>query len=222
MKLSNAFGLCTSTVDEDFDRLENKFHYYEKLIKSFNKDSIQHLTNLKEFFKIQTVTSESIQEFYGELESKEILQYVRINATVLNEIYTKNLNFVHEKVLQPLNTLLKMLEIPNKLITKRHDKLLDYECARANYEKNKEKNLIKAVQENLYECQKNYEALNNQLLEELPKLIEKCSFIFDKCFKLYLTALKNIHEKVRSQLTNLINPVMVYFNLRNYIWDIHI
>lgn len=132
---------------------------------------------------------------------------MRINATVLNEIYTKNLNFTHEKVLQPLNNLLKLLEVPNKLILKRHDKLLDYECARTNFEKNKEKHLAKAVQENLYESQKNYEALNNQLLEDLPSLIEKCSYIFDKCFKLYLIALKNIHEKVGSQLKNLINPV---------------
>lgn len=208
MKLSNVFGLGITTVDEEFDKLETRFHYYEKLIKSFNKDSLQHLSNLKEFFKIQTVTSESIQEYYGEYESDEIQQYVRINATVLNEIYNKNLNFVHEKVLQPLNSLLKLLEVPNKLITKRHDKLLDFECARANYEKNKEKNnLIKAVQENLYECQKNYEALNNQLIEDLPNLIEKCSYIFAKCFKLYMSALKNIHEKVQYQLRNLINPV---------------
>jgi len=204
MKLSNAFGLATSTVDEEFDKLEAKFHYYEKLIKSFNKDSLQHLANLKEFFKIQTVTSESIQEYYGDYESSEILQYVRINATVLNEIYTKNLNFTHEKVLQPLNNLLKLLEIPNKLILKRHDKLLDFECARINHEKTKEKHLVKAVQENLYEAQKNYEALNNQLLEELPNLIEKCAYIFNKCFKLYLIALKSIHEKVGSQLKNLI------------------
>ena len=94
---------------------------------------------------MQTVTSESIQEYYGEYESDEILQYVRINATVLNEIYTKNLNFVHEKVLQPLNCLLKLLEIPNKLILKRRDKLLDYECARSNFVKLKDKQLVKQV-----------------------------------------------------------------------------
>ena len=55
-------------------------------------------------------------------------------------------NFVHEKVLQPLNDLLKLLEVPNKLIQKRKDKLLDYECARSNYDKLKDKNLIKAVE----------------------------------------------------------------------------
>ena len=106
-----------------------------------------------------------------------------------------------------MNNLLKLLDIPNKLITKRNDKLLDYEFARSNFEKLKDKTLIKTVQENLYEAKKNYEALNNQLLEELPSLIEKCSFIFGKCLTLYLTALKNIHEKIRVQLSSLLKQV---------------
>jgi hypothetical protein len=59
---------------------------------------------------------------------------------------------VHEKVLQPLNNLLKLLEVPNKLIQKRRDKLLDYEFARSNYEKLKDKHLIKAVRSSFFFC----------------------------------------------------------------------
>ena len=118
---------------------------------------------------------------------------------------------MHEKVLKPLNDLLKLLEIPNKLITKRRDKLLDFECARSNSEKPREKNSLKQVQDNLYEAQKNYEALNNQLLEELPILIDKSSMIFERCFILYLIALKNIHESIRQQLSNLMNIVSFIF-----------
>ena len=54
-------------------------------------------------------------------------------------------NFIHEKVIEPLNSILKLYEIPNKLIAKRHDKLLDYECARSNYEKVKDKSAYKTV-----------------------------------------------------------------------------
>ncbi len=77
-------------MDEEFNRLEAKFHYYEKLIKSFSKDSIQHLANLKDFFKMQSITAESVQEYYGDYKSDQVLQYVKINAEMLNEIYTKN------------------------------------------------------------------------------------------------------------------------------------
>ena len=48
-------------------------------------------------------------------------------------------------MIEPLNTILKLYEVPNKLIDKRHDKLLDYECARSNYEKIKDKNLYKTA-----------------------------------------------------------------------------
>ena len=33
--------------DEQFDKLESRFRYFEKLIKCFTKDSMQHLSNLK-------------------------------------------------------------------------------------------------------------------------------------------------------------------------------
>ena len=65
------------------------------------------------------------------------------------------------------------------------------------------------MQDNLYEAEKNFEALNNQLLEELPKLIEKCSSIFKKCFFLYLNVLKNIHENIRIQLFGLKKQVKI-------------
>jgi hypothetical protein len=52
------------------------------------------------------------------------------------------------------------------------------------------------VEDNLYETQKNYEALNNQLLEELPILIEKSFIIVDKCVTLYLIAVKNMNESI--------------------------
>ncbi len=47
MKLSNVLGVSVGIVDEEFDKLENKFIFYEKLIKSFGKDSLHHLTSLK-------------------------------------------------------------------------------------------------------------------------------------------------------------------------------
>jgi len=47
MKISNVLGVGVGIIDEEFDRLENKFSFYEKLIKSFSKDSLLHLTELK-------------------------------------------------------------------------------------------------------------------------------------------------------------------------------
>jgi hypothetical protein len=55
------------------------------------------------------------------------------------------MKLIQEKVIQPLNSLNSLLEIPNKLINKRNDKLLDYECARLNADKTRDKLLYKTV-----------------------------------------------------------------------------
>ncbi len=148
--------------------------------------------NQQELVKIQTLTSASVQEYC-----------VNIQAKGADEIYQEIFRSTHDKVLKPLNSLLDLLEVPNKLIVKRHDKLLDYECARLNYAKTREKTLLKAVQENVYDAQKNYEALNNQLLEELPNLIVISSSMLEKCFRLYLAMVKDFHEKMGWNLKHL-------------------
>lgn len=58
------------------------------------------------------------------------------------------MKLIQEKVIKPLNVLNDLLEIPNKLINKRNDKLLDYECARLNADKAKDKVLYKTVRIN--------------------------------------------------------------------------
>ena len=165
-------------MDSTFDKLEANFRTYEKAIKLFGKDTSAYLFQLKEFFKAQTIIAESAEEYYADAHSPSLKHYVYINASVLNQIYNINvqlclsnsnisfrpvlyltvvvvviyraqINFFHTSVLQPLNELLKYLDIPNKLITKRHDKLLDYECARANIHKLKDKNLVDAVYNHL-------------------------------------------------------------------------
>lgn len=79
-------------VDQQFDKLEAKFRYYEKLVKHFTKDSVQYLSSLKEFLKVQTIVSESIQEYYAENQTDIILKYVFMNSTVLNDIYANNVH----------------------------------------------------------------------------------------------------------------------------------
>jgi hypothetical protein len=44
-------------------------------------------------------------------------------------------------VANPINTLIKLFVLPSNLISKRHDKLLDYDSAQSAYEKSKEPQL---------------------------------------------------------------------------------
>ncbi len=67
MKLSNAFGLATSTVDEEFDKLEAKFHYYEKLIKNrlvYYLESNNLITTFQSGFRANKCTIDNIFDRY--------------------------------------------------------------------------------------------------------------------------------------------------------------
>ena len=44
-------------------------------------------------------------------------------------------------VINPLNILMKYYIVPSNLITKRHKKLLDYDCAYSTYDKIKDQQL---------------------------------------------------------------------------------
>ena len=78
-----------------------------------------------------------------------------------------------DHVTTPLETLIGLFQDPFHLIEKRRDKLLDYDhmqYALDHTENEPEK--FRQLQEDCTMARRNYEALNTQLLEELPNFIE--------------------------------------------------
>jgi hypothetical protein len=98
--------------------------------------------------------------------------------------FQKAVNKIMPNVLNPLNTLIGLYQGPNKLIEKRNDKLLDYEGALSDLELKKTNNIGPSTREivtHVEKTKKDYEALNSQLLEELPKLNKLSMLVLVKC-----------------------------------------
>lgn len=72
----------------------------------------------------------------------------------------------------PLDNLLSLFQDPLHLIHKRKDKLLDYDHTQYAFEHAEEPDKIKQLREESLLAKRNYEALNTQLLEELPNFLE--------------------------------------------------
>jgi hypothetical protein len=53
------------------------------------------------------------------------------------------------------------------------------------------------------EAKQNFEALNSQLIEDLPKLIDNCSLIFKQCFKIYALYMKKFNDRVFGDLSKI-------------------
>ncbi|CAG2054946.1 unnamed protein product, partial [Timema podura] len=126
---------------------------------------------------------------------------------------TKDLDFdeqekssVERRVMDPLNTLLAYFDGPEKLVQKRNDKLLDYDgyCARADKLKDN-----RQFQEELAISKSNYEALNWQLLEELPILTTLACELFVECMAAFVTSRRLLSGKITKQYLTLMElPLM--------------
>lgn len=84
----------------------------------------------------------------------------------------------------PLSQLLSMFAGPHKLVQKRFDKLLDFHNCTERAEKLKDKRTL----EELQSARNNYEALNAQLLDELPKFLRFAKELFASCVRGYAEA----------------------------------
>jgi len=96
-------------------------------------------------------------------------EYNQTIQNIMNKDANKFIEFVNQRVSSPLESLLQLFQGPYRLIQKRHDKLLDYDRLAAKV-KSLDKDKTASFQEELDTSKKNYEALNHQLLEELPIL----------------------------------------------------
>ncbi|CAD5123839.1 DgyrCDS12145 [Dimorphilus gyrociliatus] len=182
--------------DEQFNREEARLNSLQRLLASFSQGVSSYLRQLHEVIRTQETFALDINEFYAE-KSSEVEKFsqlhARIGSLLLEDFRTKT----NERVLQPINTLLTMFLAPIKLIKKRRDKLCDYETERTKSDENSE-----AGEDALNLAKKNYEALNAQLLSEMPKLcsmsedtLKLCCMIFLRLqSKFYNDCLKTMYE----------------------------
>ena len=99
-------------------------------------------------------------------------------------------NSVEDRVLRPLQQLVDIFQGPVRLCQKRSDKLMDYTAASQKLKQNKETSKKHQYEEELQLSKTTYEALNSQLVDELPVLIELASGVFSQCVQQFILSRK--------------------------------
>jgi hypothetical protein len=133
-----------------------------------------------------------------------VQQFVRSKRALLENAFTEFCTHMESCVANPINTLIKLFVLPSNLISKRHDKLLDYDSAQSAYEKAKEPQLRQAKQV-LDLAKKTYEALNSQLLEELPILYDHSCQILSLCLKAFIIGHLRLMQHMRTNIQYILN-----------------
>ncbi|XP_071419654.1 dynamin-binding protein isoform X2 [Pithys albifrons albifrons] len=182
--LKHLTGFAPQLKDEAFEETEKNFRMQERLIKSFIRDLSLYLQHVRESACMKALAAGSMWDLCIEKASGDLDQFQKVNRLISDQLFSNFKERTERLVSSPLNQLLSMFAGPHKLVQKRFDKLLDFHNCTEKAEKLKDKRTL----EELQSARNNYEALNAQLLDELPKFLRFAKQLFASCVRGYAEA----------------------------------
>ncbi|XP_033338470.2 rho guanine nucleotide exchange factor 38 isoform X1 [Megalopta genalis] len=199
-RLSASLGLTNVAVDPEFEEIERQFRSVEKCTLQLTKDVEQCFTHLSDEAISGEVISDFLIQYYQGTPNTEARRLREIRSTIWSQFIQEQKVCLKRRVLAPTNFLAILLEGPAVLITKRHDKLLDYDAAISKSDWYKES---KITQDELTTAKSNYEALTQQLLEELPIVIDAATKVLVNCISAFAQSRKLLCGKITKRYLSL-------------------
>ncbi|KAM4636493.1 dynamin-binding protein isoform 3-T3 [Discoglossus pictus] len=182
--LKHLTGFAPQIKDEAFEETEKNFRMQERLIKSFIRDLSVYLQHIRESACVKVLAAMSMWDLYTDKGTSDLEKFQKAHRHISEKLFTDFKERTEKLVISPLNQLLNMFAGPHKLVQKRFDKLLDFHNCTERAEKMKDKR----TQDELQSAKNNYEALNAQLLDELPKFHNYAKDLFASCVRGYANA----------------------------------
>ncbi|KAL6072200.1 hypothetical protein STEG23_017181, partial [Scotinomys teguina] len=199
--LKHLTGFAPQLKDEVFEETEKNFRMQERLIKSFIRDLSLCLQHIRESACVKVVAAMSMWDLCMERGHHDLEQFEKVHRYISDQLFTHFKERTERLVINPLNQLLSMFTGPHKLVQKRFDKLLDFYNCTERAEKLKDKKTL----EELQSARNNYEALNAQLLDELPKFQQYAQGLFANCIHGYAEAHCDFVQQALEQLQPLLS-----------------
>lgn len=223
-------GQIGETVDKQFEFEEKRFKAMESNSVKLHKELKQYLESLRILTTAQVNVAEVMKTFYGgtdvvherELakEGKELRynnfsdEYYRSIKALNDDVLSKLEGPYNQVVLNPIGRFNSYFIEINEAIKKRHNKKLDYDLMKSKLQKLIEKpsneiddTKLTATKEELAKAEEVYDDLNNELKEELPKLINlRIPFLnpsFESFVKLQLRFFNENYKSLNDIQSNL-------------------
>ncbi|KAF8197876.1 hypothetical protein BJ912DRAFT_48002 [Pholiota molesta] len=186
-------GQIERTVDREFADEEAKYRIFEKECQALQKDSKAYWDAMKAMTSAQSRIAETLETFYGAADrsSEGAMAGHAYKRSVddLDTTFSRELDVPFRTTIsEPLGKMCAYYPVINEHIAKRNKKLLDYDSARSKLRKLIDKpsedptKLPRAQQEN-DECKEMFDMLNDQLIAELPQLLDLRVPYFDPSFE---------------------------------------
>ncbi|XP_020852453.1 dynamin-binding protein isoform X2 [Phascolarctos cinereus] len=215
--LKHLTGFAPQIRDEAFEETEKNFRMQERLIKSFIRDLSLYLQHIRESACMKVLAAISMWDVCMEKGNGDLEQFEKVHRYISDQLFTDFKERTERLVISPLNQLLSMFTGPHKLVQKRFDKLLDFYNCTERAEKLKDKKTL----EELQSARNNYEALNAQLLDELPKFRHYAQGLFFNCIHGYAEAHCDFVHRALQELQPLLALLKVADREGNLIAIFH-
>lgn len=167
--ISEMLGIMVQTKDPDFDKEVDKFRSMQRCAVVLSQDMDALLQGVKARHRGELGVVKGFLEtlLQAGMEVKSLHNVAVDSAGRLFETFD---NFVRQRVALPTKELVALCEVPDRLILKRNDKLLDYDNAQYKLDRNRDPTRTRILEEELSQAQGTYNALHTQLKMELPVL----------------------------------------------------
>jgi len=186
-------GQIERTVDREFAEEEAKFKAYEKECNALSKEAKAYLDAMRAMTAAQTRLANTIDVYYGAAggtsDGALAAHAYKRSVDDLDAGVARELDAPYRTtVLDPSLKMCSYFPIINDTIAKRNKKLLDYDAARSRMKKLIEKpsddpNKLPKAQQEHDEAKMIFDALNDQLIQELPQLMDLRIPYFDPSFE---------------------------------------
>ncbi|KAH8814562.1 hypothetical protein DL96DRAFT_1624142 [Flagelloscypha sp. PMI_526] len=211
-------GQIERTVDREFADEEAKYRTFEKECGALQKESKHYWDALRGMTAAQARIAETLETFYGAADTtSEGAMAAHAYKRAIDDIdssFGRELDVPYRTAIaEPLGKMNAYFPIVNEHIAKRNKKLLDYDSARSKLRKTTEKpgedptKLPRAEQEH-DEAKEAFDLLNEQLIAELPQLLELRVPYFDPSFE----AMIRMQSKFAEEGYEKMSQVQRYFN----------
>lgn len=186
-------GQVERTIDREFADEESKFKAFEKESNNLQKDSKSYIDALRAMTAAQSRIAGHVDVFYGSAdrtsEGAMAANAYKRSVDDLEGIVSRELEAPYRTTIQePIGKMCAYFPVVNDTIAKRNKKLLDYDSARSKLRKAIDKpgedplKLPKTQQEH-DEAKDVFETINEQILTELPQLLDLRIPYFDPSFE---------------------------------------
>jgi len=186
-------GQIERTVDREFTEEEQKYRTFEKECHALQKESKAYWDALRAMTAAQARIADTLETFYGSAdrtsEGAMAAHAYKSSVDDLDAGFGRELEIPYRTTIsEPLGKMCAYFPIVNEHIAKRNKKLLDYDSSRGKLRKLTEKpsedptKLPKAQQEH-DDAKELFDLLNDQLIAELPQLLDLRVPYFDPSFE---------------------------------------